>query len=142
VLFWAEIYHQARSMPTASLRPIFVAFNALVYACQVRPAAHMQQQRQQPVCVLELMTDTALISGRSVCACLGRELAFSSSRWMLQGSCVPCVAIMPDVRYGVQHSAMSCSEHVSCSPSLATPTAHVSRAHVWYDGVATNTPTL
>lgn len=36
VLFWAEIYHQARSMPTASLRPIFIAFNALVYACQVQ----------------------------------------------------------------------------------------------------------
>ncbi|KAF8069406.1 TOM1 [Scenedesmus sp. PABB004] len=34
VLFWAEIYHQARSMPTASLRPIFIAFNALVYAAQ------------------------------------------------------------------------------------------------------------
>jgi hypothetical protein len=36
VLFWAEIYHQARSMPTGSLRPIFVGFNALVYAIQVR----------------------------------------------------------------------------------------------------------
>jgi hypothetical protein len=36
VLFWAEIYHQARSMPTGSLRPLFVVFNALVYAVQVR----------------------------------------------------------------------------------------------------------
>jgi hypothetical protein len=44
VLFWAEIYHQARSMPTASLRPIFIAFNALVYACQVRSAQQQQQQ--------------------------------------------------------------------------------------------------
>jgi hypothetical protein len=35
VLFWAEIYHQARSMPTGSLRPMFVGFNALVYAIQV-----------------------------------------------------------------------------------------------------------
>jgi hypothetical protein len=35
VLFWAEIYHQARSMPTASLRPMFVGFNVLVYAAQV-----------------------------------------------------------------------------------------------------------
>ncbi|KIZ07538.1 hypothetical protein MNEG_0427 [Monoraphidium neglectum] len=34
VLFWAEIYHQARSMPTGSLRPLFVVFNALVYAVQ------------------------------------------------------------------------------------------------------------
>lgn len=35
VLFWAEIYHQARSLPTTTLRPMFVAFNALVYAVQV-----------------------------------------------------------------------------------------------------------
>lgn len=35
VLFWAEIYHQARSLPTTALRPMFVAFNALVYAVQV-----------------------------------------------------------------------------------------------------------
>lgn len=32
VLFWAEIYHQARSMPTGSLRPIFAAINVVVYA--------------------------------------------------------------------------------------------------------------
>lgn len=31
VLFWAEIYHQARSMPTGSLRPMFVGLNAFVY---------------------------------------------------------------------------------------------------------------
>lgn len=35
VLFWAEIYHQARSLPTASLRPVFVLANALAYAVQV-----------------------------------------------------------------------------------------------------------
>ncbi|EIE18424.1 DUF1084-domain-containing protein [Coccomyxa subellipsoidea C-169] len=35
VLFWAEIYHQARSLPTASLRPLFLAFNAVVYAVQI-----------------------------------------------------------------------------------------------------------
>jgi hypothetical protein len=34
VLFWAEIYHQARSMPTGSLRPAFVAANVLVYLAQ------------------------------------------------------------------------------------------------------------
>lgn len=34
VLFWAEIYHQARSLPTGSLRPIFVVFNTLVYTVQ------------------------------------------------------------------------------------------------------------
>jgi hypothetical protein len=41
VLFWAEIYHQARSMPTGSLRPIFIAFNALVYAAQVGVAGRL-----------------------------------------------------------------------------------------------------
>jgi hypothetical protein len=35
VLFWAEIYHQARSLSTTALRPIFVAFNGVVYAVQV-----------------------------------------------------------------------------------------------------------
>lgn len=36
VLFWAEIYHQARSLPTGFLRPIFLALNVLVYGVQVR----------------------------------------------------------------------------------------------------------
>jgi Protein of unknown function (DUF1084) len=35
VLFWAEIYHQARSLPTANLRPIFIGANCVVYAVQV-----------------------------------------------------------------------------------------------------------
>lgn len=34
VLFWAEIYHQARSLPTGRLRPAFVLINAVVYAIQ------------------------------------------------------------------------------------------------------------
>jgi Protein of unknown function (DUF1084) len=35
VLFWAEIYYQARSLPTSSLRPAFVVINLVVYAVQV-----------------------------------------------------------------------------------------------------------
>mmetsp|Transcript_36095 Transcript_36095/g.43541 ORF Transcript_36095/g.43541 Transcript_36095/m.43541 type:complete len:287 (+) Transcript_36095:258-1118(+) len=35
VLFWAEIYHQARSLPTNALRPCFVVVNFLVYTVQV-----------------------------------------------------------------------------------------------------------
>mmetsp|Transcript_20522 Transcript_20522/g.61775 ORF Transcript_20522/g.61775 Transcript_20522/m.61775 type:complete len:303 (-) Transcript_20522:474-1382(-) len=35
VLFWAEIYHQARSLPTSKLRPIFVTANAVVYIVQM-----------------------------------------------------------------------------------------------------------
>lgn len=35
VLFWAEIYYQARSLPTDSLRPMFVLLNCGVYAVQI-----------------------------------------------------------------------------------------------------------
>jgi len=34
VLFWAEIYHQAKQYSTAALRPSFLVFNAVVYALQ------------------------------------------------------------------------------------------------------------
>jgi hypothetical protein len=49
VLFWAEIYHQARSMPTGSLRPLFIGFNVLVYLMQVGGARALTgQQRAKP----------------------------------------------------------------------------------------------
>lgn len=35
VLFWAEIYHQARSLPTDKLRIIYIAVNAIIYTIQV-----------------------------------------------------------------------------------------------------------
>eukprot|EP01025_Chloroclados_australasicus_P007990 TRINITY_DN1272_c0_g2_i1.p2 TRINITY_DN1272_c0_g2~~TRINITY_DN1272_c0_g2_i1.p2 ORF type:complete len:300 (-),score=16.63 TRINITY_DN1272_c0_g2_i1:689-1588(-) len=35
VLFWAEIYHQARSKPTSALRPAFTIVNVLVYIVQI-----------------------------------------------------------------------------------------------------------
>ncbi|KAH7282564.1 hypothetical protein KP509_35G036800 [Ceratopteris richardii] len=35
VLFWAEIYYQARSMPTSRIRPTFFYVNALVYCLQL-----------------------------------------------------------------------------------------------------------
>ncbi|KAL4290566.1 hypothetical protein GQ457_14G010840 [Hibiscus cannabinus] len=35
VLFWAEIYHQARSLPTDKLRISFVAINGVIYIVQV-----------------------------------------------------------------------------------------------------------
>eukprot|EP00898_Chlorokybus_atmophyticus_P008758 jgi/Chlat1/8884/Chrsp92S08198 len=34
VLFWAEIYHQARNLPTSNLRPAFVICNISVYSFQ------------------------------------------------------------------------------------------------------------
>ncbi|XP_044490738.1 tobamovirus multiplication protein 1-like isoform X2 [Mangifera indica] len=35
VLFWAEIYHQARSMPTDKLRPAYYIVNGFVYTAQM-----------------------------------------------------------------------------------------------------------
>eukprot|EP00250_Pteridium_aquilinum_P004495 c14695_g1_i1 orf=497-1363(+) len=35
VLFWAEIYHQARSMPTDKLRPGFLIINGVIYFIQI-----------------------------------------------------------------------------------------------------------
>jgi len=35
VLFWAEIYHQARSHPLTWLKPAFVICNAVIYAVQI-----------------------------------------------------------------------------------------------------------
>ncbi|CAJ2649518.1 unnamed protein product [Trifolium pratense] len=35
VLFWAEIYHQARSLPTDKLRIIYISINAALYIIQI-----------------------------------------------------------------------------------------------------------
>lgn len=35
VLFWAEIYHQARSLPTDKLRPGFLSMNVVIYVLQL-----------------------------------------------------------------------------------------------------------
>lgn len=35
MLFWAEIYHQAKSLPSFILRPLFLAINGAVYAAQI-----------------------------------------------------------------------------------------------------------
>ncbi len=35
VLFWAEIYQQARNLPAAALRPAFLGINVLVYSVLV-----------------------------------------------------------------------------------------------------------
>ncbi|KAK8708127.1 hypothetical protein V6N13_059172 [Hibiscus sabdariffa] len=40
VLFWAEIYHQARSLPTDKLRIFYVSINAVIYIIQVRSNLH------------------------------------------------------------------------------------------------------
>uniref|UniRef100_A0ACD5WY82 Uncharacterized protein n=3 Tax=Avena sativa TaxID=4498 RepID=A0ACD5WY82_AVESA len=35
VLFWAEIYHQAKNLPTGKLRIIYIAVNSFIYVIQV-----------------------------------------------------------------------------------------------------------
>ncbi|TKV92800.1 hypothetical protein SEVIR_9G184400v4 [Setaria viridis] len=35
VLFWAEIYHQAKHLPTDKLRTIYIAVNSIIYVIQV-----------------------------------------------------------------------------------------------------------
>ncbi|CAN6323444.1 unnamed protein product [Urochloa humidicola] len=35
VLFWAEIYHQAKHLPTEKLRTIYIAVNSIIYVIQV-----------------------------------------------------------------------------------------------------------
>ncbi|KAK6931818.1 THH1/TOM1/TOM3 domain [Dillenia turbinata] len=41
VLFWAEIYYQARAVSTDGLRPSFFAINAVVYTIQVITVVHV-----------------------------------------------------------------------------------------------------
>ncbi|KAM7264146.1 hypothetical protein ACFE04_001829 [Oxalis oulophora] len=35
VLFWAEIYHQARSLPTEKLRIVYISVNSVIYIIQI-----------------------------------------------------------------------------------------------------------
>ncbi|KAF8746031.1 hypothetical protein HU200_013420 [Digitaria exilis] len=35
VLFWAEIYHQVRSLPTDKLRPAYISINTIIYVVQL-----------------------------------------------------------------------------------------------------------
>lgn len=71
VLFWAEIYHQARSMPTGLLRPIFATVNVIVYIVlaglwtlsMVSTDAALQQ--------LSYVLSDVFLAGVSLCAALG-----------------------------------------------------------------------
>ncbi|KAJ0094180.1 hypothetical protein Patl1_15800 [Pistacia atlantica] len=47
VLFWAEIYYQARAVSTDGLRPSFFTINAVVYAVQVKPFVHYFSSQQK-----------------------------------------------------------------------------------------------
>ncbi|KAJ0960965.1 hypothetical protein J5N97_001069 [Dioscorea zingiberensis] len=50
VLFWAEIYHQARSLPTDKLRPAYLFINGAVYTIQICIWAYVEID-QKPVAV-------------------------------------------------------------------------------------------
>ena len=51
VLFWAEIYHQARSLPTSRLRPAFFAGNALAYGMQIALWVYMFDKKEYEFCL-------------------------------------------------------------------------------------------
>lgn len=68
VLFWAEIYYQARSLPVSSLRPGFVGINIAVYSMQVvlwvacsvaTVPEHQQLAREVSGCFLALVSAAA-----------------------------------------------------------------------------------
>ena len=68
VLFWAEIYYQARSLPVSSLRPSFAAVNGAVYSVQLALWAYastatgtesQQLGRQLSGCFLALVSAAA-----------------------------------------------------------------------------------
>ncbi|KAH7622053.1 hypothetical protein Ndes2526B_g02877 [Nannochloris sp. 'desiccata'] len=68
VLFWAEIYYQARSLPVSSLRPGFVGINIVVYSTQVvlwlacsmaTVPEHQQLAREVSGCFLALVSAAA-----------------------------------------------------------------------------------
>jgi hypothetical protein len=68
VLFWAEIYYQARSLPVSSLRPGFVGINIAVYSTQVvlwlacsmaTVPGHQQLAREVSGCFLALVSAAA-----------------------------------------------------------------------------------
>ena len=68
VLFWAEIYYQARSLPVSSLRPSFVAINVAVYfiqgalwlACTLATIPeHQQLAREVSGCFLAFVSAAA-----------------------------------------------------------------------------------
>ncbi|WOL19933.1 tobamovirus multiplication protein 1-like [Canna indica] len=47
VLFWAEIYYQARSLPIAKLRPAYLIINSVVYLIQICIWAYVQMGPRQ-----------------------------------------------------------------------------------------------
>lgn len=67
VLFWAEIYYQARSLPTGSLRPAFVVMNTAVYAiqaslwvyCSLSPGGESQLGKELSGCFLAFVSAAA-----------------------------------------------------------------------------------
>lgn len=65
MLFWAEIYYQARSLPVSSLRPAFAVVNVVVYGVQLAlwgyasTAAAPEIPRQLSGCFLALVSAAA-----------------------------------------------------------------------------------
>ncbi|XP_017224833.1 tobamovirus multiplication protein 1 [Daucus carota subsp. sativus] len=67
VLFWAEIYHQARSLPIDKLRPAYFIINAFIYFIQVCIWTYMRISRSAAAVELARLFFAVM----SLCAALG-----------------------------------------------------------------------
>uniref|UniRef100_A0A7S2QVE3 THH1/TOM1/TOM3 domain-containing protein n=1 Tax=Chlamydomonas chlamydogama TaxID=225041 RepID=A0A7S2QVE3_9CHLO len=84
VLFWAEIYHQARSMPTGSLRPVFIGINLAVYCVQAGFWALSTMASTEELQQLGYVLSDIFLAAVSVSAAVGFLLYGSRLFLMLQ----------------------------------------------------------
>ena len=97
VLFWAEIYHQARSLSTRALRPAFLAFNAVVYAAEVALWLVAGLVHGDNVAGLVRVISCAFLAAVSLAAAAG-FLIYGGRLFLMLRRCVPAD----------MHSACSC----------------------------------
>ena len=88
VLFWAEIYHQARSLSTRALRPAFLAFNAVVYAAEVALWLVAGLVHGDNVAGLVRVISCAFLAAVSLAAAAG-FLIYGGRLFLMLRRCVP-----------------------------------------------------
>lgn len=71
VLFWAEIYHQARSLSTGGLRPTFVTVNVVAYASMIGVWIYEFVEANDDAQVLGYKVTSLLLASFSSLAALG-----------------------------------------------------------------------
>jgi hypothetical protein len=84
VLFWAEIYHQARSMPTGLLRPVFAVINIVVYLVLAGLWSLSMLSTDSALQQMYYVLSDVFLAGVSLCAALGFVLYGGRLFLMLQ----------------------------------------------------------